>query len=95
MADTWREVAEHREQALMKRSTKNQENLSTKVKEHSPLAVGEHVMIQNQVGNSPTRWNKQGVVVEVLPNDSTGSWGMEQEVHPPQPTVSMQVHPSS
>ena len=68
MADTWREVSEHREQALMKRSTKNQENLSTKVKEQSPLAVGEHVMIQNQVGNSPTGWNKRGFVVEVLPH---------------------------
>jgi hypothetical protein len=43
----------------------NQENLSSKVKEHAPLALGDHVMIQNQVGNNPTRWNKCGVVVAV------------------------------
>ena len=68
LSSTWQEVAEWRELALAKRSTKNQENLSAKVKEHTPLALGDHVMIQNQVGNNPTRWNKRGVVVAILPH---------------------------
>ena len=30
-----------------------------------PLFVGDHVRIQNQIGNHPTRWNKTGAVIEV------------------------------
>ena len=29
-----------------------------------PLSVGDHVRIQNQVGNHPNKWDKTGVVVE-------------------------------
>ena len=65
---TWQEVAEWRELALAKRSAKDQENLSTNVKEHAPLELGDHVMVQNQAGNQPLRWAKRGVVVQVLPN---------------------------
>ena len=38
-------------------------------KEHTrflpPLSVGDHVRIQNQMGNHPRRWDKTGVVIEV------------------------------
>ena len=38
-------------------------------KEHTrflpPLSVGDHVRIQNQMGNHPKRWDKTGVVIEV------------------------------
>jgi hypothetical protein len=68
LASTWQEVAEWREMALAKRSANNQENLSTQVKEHAHLAVGDHVMIQNQAGKKPLRWNKRGLVVEILPH---------------------------
>jgi hypothetical protein len=68
LASTWQEVAEWREMALAKRSANNQENLSTQVKEHAHLAVGDHVMIQNQAGKKTLRWNKRGLVVEILPH---------------------------
>ena len=41
--------------------------LSEHTKELPDLSVGDHVMIQNQLGNNPKRWEKRGVVVEVLP----------------------------
>ena len=68
LSSTWQEIAEWRELALAKRSAKDQENLSTHVKEHAPLELGDHVMVQNQAGNQPLRWSKRGVVVQVLPN---------------------------
>ena len=30
-----------------------------------PLSVGDHVRIQNQMGNYPTKWDKTGVIIEV------------------------------
>ena len=43
-----------------------------KLKEHSkqlpPLPLGCSVLIQNQLGNNPKRWEKRGTVVEVLPH---------------------------
>ena len=68
LSDTWQDIAEWRELALAKRSAKDQENLSAHVKEHAPLELGDHVMVQNQSGNQPLRWSKRGVVVQVLPN---------------------------
>ena len=68
LSATWQNVAEWRELALAKRSAKDQENLSEHVKDHAPLALGDHVMVQNQVGNNPKRWEKRGVIVNVLPN---------------------------
>lgn len=67
LSETWQEVAGWRELSLARRSAKCQENLSNKVKEHAPLVVGNNVTIQNQAGNQPTKWNKCGTVVEVLP----------------------------
>ena len=43
---------------------------SVKWSEHSkdlpPLRVGDHVLVQNQHGPYPTRWDRRGVVIEVL-----------------------------
>ena len=33
------------------------------------LKIGDHVLVQNQTGNQPTRWDKTGLVTEVLPHD--------------------------
>ena len=63
LSSTWQSIAEWRELALAKRSARDQENLSTHVKEHVPLELGDHVMVQNHL-----RWSKRGVVVEVLPH---------------------------
>jgi hypothetical protein len=32
-----------------------------------PLEIGDHVMLQNQLGNKPKRWDKRGVVVQADP----------------------------
>ena len=34
-----------------------------------PLAMNTKVLIQNQMGKAPLRWDKTGVVVEILPFD--------------------------
>ena len=65
----WKQVADWRELALAKRSSKAQAEWSQKSKKLPPLKVGDHVMVQNQLGNSPRKWEKRGVVVEVRPFD--------------------------
>ena len=34
-----------------------------------PLEIGQVVLLQNQTGKNPTRWDKSGQIVEVLPFD--------------------------
>ena len=40
------------------------ERLDQPKKELQPLEVGDQVLIQNQLGNNPKRWDKRGVVVQ-------------------------------
>ena len=63
MSCTWREIADYMELVLAKRTKKNHESCSYRVKEHAPMEVVDHVMIQNQVCNQPTRGDKQGMVM--------------------------------
>ena len=60
LSSKWQEIAEWRELALAKRSAKDQENLSSHVKDLAPLEMGDHVMVQNQAGNQQSlcvRWS--------------------------------------
>ena len=68
LANHWKEVAEWREKALAKRSSRDQERWSFGTKDLPPIPLGKHVLIQNQLGNQPKRWEKRGVVVEALPH---------------------------
>ena len=63
----WKDVAEWREKALAKRGTKIMDKLNEHTNELPGLSVGDHVLIQNQLGNNPSRWEKRGVIIEVLP----------------------------
>lgn len=63
----WLISAEERERALARRHATHVERLSLHTHQLPPLAVGETVLIQNQVGNNPTRWEKTGVVIELGP----------------------------
>ena len=65
----WIMIAEDREKALAKRAVANMERLSRGTKELSPLNVGDSVLVQNQTGNYPSRWDITGVVVEVKEHD--------------------------
>lgn len=43
-----------------------------RTKEFPPLAVGYTVLVQNQAGNYPSKWDITGVVVEVRQFDQYG-----------------------
>jgi hypothetical protein len=60
----WLITAEDREKALARRHATHLERLSLHTHELPPLIVGDSVLIQNQMGNHPTRWDKTGVIVE-------------------------------
>ena len=65
----WILTYEAREKALSKRHLLKQEVLTEHSKELPPLKVGDVVSIQNQRGNNPLKWDRSGVVVEVLQFD--------------------------
>ena len=67
MRDTWKEVADWRELALAPRGAKLHDKLKQGTKELPPLEIGDHVMLQNKLGNKPKRWDKRGVVVQADP----------------------------
>ena len=64
---TWKDTSRWRELALANRSAKMHDRLTEHTKDLKPLEVGDSVMIQNQLGNNPKRWDRQGVVIEILP----------------------------
>jgi hypothetical protein len=68
-SDVWRRVADWRELALAKRSSADQEKWDHQTHALPALTLGQHVMIQNAVGNNPRLWDKRGVVIKVLPFD--------------------------
>ena len=65
----WRITLEQREKALARRHARREVDLSEHTKVLKPLDVGQVVMVQNQAGNSPKRWDKSGVIIEVLDFD--------------------------
>ena len=62
---TWRETLLSREEALRNRHMRAAERLSEHTCSLPPLAVGDCVCIQNQVGPNLTKWDKTGIVIEV------------------------------
>lgn len=61
----WEESLLAREEALRKRHMANHERWKQHTRFLPPLSVGDHVRIQNQIGNYPKQWDKTGVVIEV------------------------------
>ena len=62
---TWVGTMHDRESAFRQRHAKEVEILSEHTKILPQLKVGDHVRVQNQVGNKPRRWDKTGVIIEV------------------------------
>ena len=60
---------EQREVAMVKRRTRMGAELAEDTKIHTLLKLGQAVLVQNQEGNTPLRWDKTGVVVEVKAYD--------------------------
>ena len=64
----WKEIRELREKAMAKRHLWATEYHDQHTRSLPPLSVGDSVLIQNQNGNQPTRWEKTGHIVETLPH---------------------------
>jgi hypothetical protein len=62
---TWRETLINREEALRNRHMRSAERLTAHTRHLPPLAIGDHVRLQNQTGPYPNKWDKTGLVVEV------------------------------
>ena len=65
----WVRMKNEREKLMAKRALANMERRAVGCKTLPKLAVGKHVMMQNQDGNNPRRWDHTGRVVEVRNND--------------------------
>ena len=62
----WQLTMDQREKALAQRHARRERELTEHTKVLKPLTVNQVVMVQNQAGNNPLRWDKSGMVVEVL-----------------------------
>jgi hypothetical protein len=60
-------TADQRELALSRRHVMKREELMRATKELEPLVVGTVVSVENQTGPSKLKWDKSGVILEVLP----------------------------
>ena len=60
------DVMNQRESVLKERHDRLNKCWAEHTKVLPKLEVGDHVFIQNQVGHHATKWDKSGVVVEVL-----------------------------
>ena len=63
--ETWTELMSYRELALARRHSRDHEQWNEHTRRLPPLQVGDHVYLQNLVGNHPRRWERTGTVVEV------------------------------
>ncbi len=67
---TWREAWSEKESALRNRYHRTSESLKEHSRPLAPLAAGDRCYIQNQAGNKPKRWDRSGIVVDVIGHDS-------------------------
>ena len=65
----WRLTMDQREKALAGRHAVRGKDLSDHTETLVPLEIGQVVLVQNQTGKNPSRWDKSGQVIEVLPFD--------------------------
>ena len=63
--DTWQETVTYREKALSRRHSREHEKWSDHIRMLPPLKKGDHVYVQNVVGNHPKKWERSGVIKEV------------------------------
>ena len=61
---TWKQAWQAKEEALRVRFVKSFEAVNAHSKPLPELSPGDHVFIQNQVGQHPNKWDRSGVVVE-------------------------------
>ena len=66
---TWRQAWSLKERAMKCRMIRNCERLDEHTRPLTPLHIGDQVLIQNQRGPHPTKWDKSGMIVDVKPYD--------------------------
>ena len=64
MHPEWRITMEQRETALAKRHVRRGTELRRHTKEQAKLNVGDTVLVQNQDGNKPLRWDRTGTIIQ-------------------------------
>ena len=65
----WRETWAKQEDALRLRFARQAESRRHGSKAQPPLIPGDRVLVQNQAGVKPNRWDRTGTIVEVRPHD--------------------------
>ena len=66
---TWRQAWSLKERAMRCRMIRNCERLDEHTRPLTPLHIGDQVLIQNQRGPHPTKWDKSGMIVDAKPYD--------------------------
>jgi hypothetical protein len=61
----WSILAEDRERALAKRHQASVNRYNAHAKPLAPVGIGDTVLVQNQTGIKPLRWDKTGRIVQV------------------------------
>ena len=69
VSSVWRDLWYKKEEVIGDRYLKKLEEIPSKNANLRPIREGEKVLIQNQTGRFPLRWEKTGTVVEILPFD--------------------------
>merc|ERR1711954_113634 len=65
----WSLLQEDRERAFTRKLYQDGTRLAIGTKKLPPLGVGDKVLVQNQTGRAPNKWDKSGVIVECKPHD--------------------------
>ena len=65
----WSLLQEDRERAFAMKLYNDGTRLAMGTRKMPPLAVGDRVLVQNQTGRAPNKWDKSGVIVECKPHD--------------------------
>ncbi len=68
-SSTWQKHRDHREATLAHRHRLGEERWTRNTRPLPPLHIGDYVLVQNQRGPHPTKWDLTGIVLEVAPYD--------------------------
>ena len=67
-AKDWSVTQEYRESTLALKRKADIEKRTKRTKNYQMIEVGTPVILQNQTGNNPNKWDKTGVVLENKPH---------------------------
>ena len=65
----WSLLQEDRERAFAKKLYNDGMRLAIGTRRMPPLSVGDKVLVQNQTGRAPNKWDKSGVIIECKPHN--------------------------